>query len=233
MQIQISNYHKANEVLYALDAVERTTVQYLSRLTLQKILYLSGSLAPLKEVILVYLRFNSEKMGPYKGDIQNTLDHLVGVGLVDIIEFKKTKLGALSNYKITDIGKEIVSDLIKYSHEEEKFWWISIVTGLLYSYLEADGLSGTVDEKIKSMIYQDPTYNTYNEKNLFRQLIDLSDKRGLTYQFSGFLKSYLHEGKVIPSDISERKQVEIMVVTFMEYIYTSFLNEANYESGKA
>ena len=228
----------ANEVLYALDAVKETTVGHLSRLTLQKVLYLSGALAPLKDIYLEYLRFNTEVLGPYKGEIQETVDHLVGIGLVDIIYFKRTRRrgikqsGVRSHYVISDIGKEAVNRLILYTHEEEKAWWISLVTGLSYSYLEADGLSGTVDDKIKSIIYQDPTYNTFKKENLFKRLIDLSDKSGLTYQFVEFLKSYSQKSVVIPSDISERKKVEIMLLTFMEYFYTGILNEASNESSK-
>jgi hypothetical protein len=229
----------ANEVLYALDAAKKTSVGHLSRLTLQKVLYLSGSLAPLKDIFLEYLKFNSEMLGPYKGEIQETVDHLVGIGLVDIIYFERTrrrgirKAGARSHYVISDTGEEVVNRLILYPHEEEKDWWISLVTGLSYSYLEAGGLSGTVDEKIKSIIYQDLTYNTFREKNLFRRLIDLTDKRGLTYQFVEFLKNYAHESNVIPSDISERKKVEIMLLTFMEYLYTGSLNEASNDSSTA
>ena len=233
MQLQITNYHMANEILYALDAIEKTRVKYLSRLTIQKILYLAGALAPLKNISLEYLKFNSEKMGPYKGNIQNTLDHLVGIGLSDILDFEKTILGALSSYRISITGKEVVSRLTRYPYEEEKAWWISLISELAYSYLILDDISGTVDEKIKSIVYQDPTYTTYKKRNLFRQLIDLSDESGLTYQYSDFLKSYVHDSDVIPINLTERKQVEIMLVTFMEYLYTGVLNEVSNESSKA
>ena len=239
MYLQLENYHMANEVLYALNAVKKTSVEHLSRLTIQKVLYLSGALAPLKDVFLEYLRFNIEQLGPYTGDIQETVDHLVGIGLVDIIYFKRTKprgakkAGARSHYMISYTGQEVVNRLVIYRHEEEKAWWISIVTGLSYSYLAADGLSGTVDDKIKSIIYQDPTYTTYKKKNVFKKLIDLSDKSNFTYQFTVFLKSYSHESNVIPPDIPERKQVEIMLLTFMEYLYTGVLNETINDSSKA
>lgn len=229
----------ANEVLYALDAVKNTSVGHLSRLTLQKVLYLSGALAPLKDVLLEFLRFNANTFGPYKGDIQETVDHLVGIGLVDIIYFERTNkrgaksAGALSHYEISVTGKEVIKHLVKYPHEEEKAWWISLVTGLTYSYLVADGLTGSVDEKIKSIIYQDPTYTTYKKKKLFRILIDLSDSEGLTYQLSDFLKSYIKGRGVIISDITERKKVEILLVTFMEYLYTGVLNDAGHGSSKA
>ncbi len=231
MYLQLTNYHMANEVLYALDAVNKTTIGHLSRLTLQKVLYLSGALAPLKEIYLEYLSFITEQLGPYKGDIQETVDHLVGIGLVDIIYFERTKprgikqAGVRSHYVISDAGKKVVNSLILYPHEEEKAWWISLTTGLSYAYLEADGLTGTVDEKIRSIIYQDLTYNTFKKKNLLRRLIDLSDKNGLTYQFVEFLKSYSHVSDVMPLGISERKKVEIMLLTFMEYFYTGILNE--------
>lgn len=223
----------ANEVLYALEAAKKTSVGYLSRLTLQKTLYLSGALAPLKKVFLEYMRFITHNFGPYKGEIQETVDHLVGIGLVDIVYFDKTKHGGfLSNYVISNTGEAVIERLIEYRHEEEKHWWISLITGLAYSYITSDGLSGSVDDKIKSLIYQDPTYTTYKERNLFKKLIDLSDKRGLTYQYSEFLKSYVQGRSVTTSDLSERRQVEIMLVTFMEYLYTGVLNEDKNEPSK-
>lgn len=218
----------ANEVLYALNAVNETIVRHLSKLTLQKVLYLSGAFAPLKDVLLEYLKFNAEKLGPYERTIQNTIDHLVGIGLVDVTYFEETnKGGALTHYVITDTGKETVRCLVLYPHEEEKAWWISLVTRLSYSYLVADGLNGTVDEKIRNIVYQDPTYEPYKKKNLFRRLIDLSDKNGLTYQFSEFLKTYSTGNNILSADLSERKKAEIMLVTFMEYLYTGVLNEVN------
>jgi uncharacterized protein YwgA len=181
----------ANEVLYALNAVKKTSLGHLSRLTLQKILYLSGALAPLKDIVLTYLKYNADYLGPYERRIQNTVDHLVGIGLVDVLYFEDTrKGGALTNYGITDTGQEVVHRLVEYSHEEEKAWWISLVTSVAYSYLVADGLSGTVDDKIRALVYKDPTYEPYKQKKLFRHLIDLTDKNGLTYQFTEFIKDY-------------------------------------------
>lgn len=234
MFLQIRNYHMANEILYALNAVTKTLVRHLSRLTLQKVLYLSGALAPLKEVILEYLKFNTEKLGPYERNIQNTVDHLVGIGLVDVVYFDETsKGGALTHYVITDTGKGIVNRLIKYPHEEEKAWWISLVTCLSYTYLAADGLTGTVDAKIRAIVYQDPTYEQLKKKALFRRLIDLSDRNGLTYQLSELLKNYASQSNVLHGDLTQRKKVEIMLVTFMEYLYTGVLNEARHEPAKA
>lgn len=230
MFLQIPNYHMANEILYALSASKKTSVGYLSRLTLQKILYLSGALSPLKDVLLEYLKFNAEMLGPYERRIQNTVDHLVGIGLVDVAYFEETrKGGALTNYIITDTGQIVVDRLIQYSNEEEKAWWISLVISMTYSYLEASDLNGTVDEKVRTMVYQDPTYEPYRKNNLYRRLIDLSDKKGLTYQFIEFIKEYASHNGMLSPDLDERKKVAIMLVAFMEYLYTSVLNETTHE----
>jgi uncharacterized protein YwgA len=228
MFLQIPNYHMANEILYALSASKKTSVGHLSRLTLQKVLYLAGALSPLKDVLLEYLKFNAEKLGPYERNIQNTVDHLVGLGLVDVAYFEETtKGGALTNYIITDTGQEVVDRLIQYSNEEEKAWWISLVTSMIYSYLVANGLNGTVDEKVRTIVYQDPTYEPYRKKNLFRRLIDLSDKKGLTYQLVEFLKEYAKQTDMLSSELDEKKKVSIVLVAFMEYLYTGVLNEAH------
>ena len=227
MLLQLRNYHMANEILYALSAAKKTSVGHLSRLTLQKVLYLSGALAPLKDIALVYIRFNAANLGPYERRIQNTIDHLVGIGLADVIYFDKTKMGgALTNYIITDIGTEVVDRLIKYPNEEEKAWWVSLVTSMVYSYLVSAGLRGTVDDKVRSIVYQDPTYKPYRKEKVYKRLIDLSVANGLTYQFVEFLKEYTKRDNAFSSEFDERKKVAIMLVTFMEYLYTGVLNEA-------
>src|SRR4051812_38083269 len=124
MQIQIKNYKKANEILYVLDSVEGVTGQAASKIVIQKLLYLSACLAPIKDIILAFLKFTRIQRGPYNGEIQNILDHLVAYDLVKIVQFRVIHdKNSIGYYQITEGGKNAVKKLTNYSVEEEKHWW--------------------------------------------------------------------------------------------------------------
>ena len=83
MRLQVNNiesYKKANEILYALEAIKVYGDGIVSKVALQKIIYLSTVLAPIKEIVLSFLRFQYNYRGPWNVDIQNTVDHLVAIG---------------------------------------------------------------------------------------------------------------------------------------------------------
>jgi uncharacterized protein YwgA len=191
MYLQLTNYHMANEILYALNEARSKGEGTLSKLSLQKLLYLSGALAPIKRVILEYLHFITEKRGPYSKDIQNTVDHLVAMGFVEITRFETFRGGALANYRISKVGQTVVDLLLQYPKEAEKCWWISLVTKLVFSYFYGEGLRGKNDEKIKSLVYQDPTYKDLKLKGLFHHLIELDDQKSVTFKLISAMKEYI------------------------------------------
>ena len=136
MRLQVNNidsYKKANEILYALEAIKVYGDGIVSKVALQKIIYLSTVLAPIKEIVLSFLRFQYNYRGPWNVDIQNTVDHLVAIGAVDVVSFKAiSSRKALANYSISTEGSEIVKSLIINSSEEGKFWWITTVSRAAY-----------------------------------------------------------------------------------------------------
>ena len=103
----IHNYHKANEVLYVLAAVEESGGGPVSKIALQKLLYLASALAPIKEVVLEFLHFIYQKRGPYSKDIQNAVDHLVALGVVDVVSFKRQGRAAFANGNLLGRTKHI------------------------------------------------------------------------------------------------------------------------------
>lgn len=225
MYLQLTNYHMANEILYALNEARSKGEGTLSKLSLQKLLYLSGGLAPIKRVILEYLHFITEKRGPYSKDIQNTVDHLVAMGLVEITHFETFRGGSLANYRISKVGQTVVDLLLQYPEEAEKCWWISLVTKLVFSYFYGEGLRGKNDEKIKSLVYQDPTYKDLKLKGLFHHLIELDDQKSVTFKLISAMKEYITKHMPATSKSDDRRSAEILLSAFFEYLYINSLSE--------
>jgi hypothetical protein len=215
----------ANEILYALNEARSKGGGTLSKLSLQKLLYLSGALAPIKRVILEYLHFITEKRGPYSKDIQNTVDHLVAMGLVEITRFETFRGGSLANYRISKVGQTVVDLLLQYPKEAEKCWWISLVTKLVFSYFYGEGLRGKNDEKIKSLVYQDPTYKDLKLKGLFHHLIELDDQKSVTFKLISAMKEYITKHMPATSKSDDRRSAEILLSAFFEYLYINSLSE--------
>jgi hypothetical protein len=215
----------ANEILYALNEARSKGEGTLSKLSLQKLLYLSGGLAPIKRVILEYLHFITEKRGPYSKDIQNTVDHLVAMGLVEITHFETFRGGSLANYRISKVGQTVVDLLLQYPEEAEKCWWISLVTKLVFSYFYGEGLRGKNDEKIKSLVYQDPTYKDLKLKGLFHHLIELDDQKSVTFKLISAMKEYITKHMPATSKSDDRRSAEILLSAFFEYLYINSLSE--------
>jgi uncharacterized protein YwgA len=228
MFLQLTNYHMANEILYALNEAHSRGEGTLSKLSLQKLLYLSGALAPIKRVVLEYLHFITEKRGPYSKDIQNTVDHLVAIGLVEITHFDKIRRGSLANYKISEAGRTVVDLLIQYPREADKSWWISLVTRLIFSYFGGEGLKGKDDEKIKSLVYEDPTYKDLKNRGLFHHLIELDDQKGFTYKLITSMNEYMEKSRLAGSRVNLRRRAEIVLSTFFEYLYINYLSKKSH-----
>lgn len=230
MYLQLKNYKMANEILYVLDAVDNCSNSHVSKLALQKLLYLSGALAPFKNIILSFLHFRYEIRGPYSKDIQNAVDHLVATGLVDIVDFKKTGRFALANYKISEAGIEAAKLLKTYSIEEEKCWWIDTVTRLAAAYTKADGFKDDDLDNIVKLVYQEPTFKVLKDKKRYHYPIDFNNgEKGLTNKLVEFLKNYPESRYLKLTKDNERKNIEILLATFFEYLYVNFLSEKENE----
>lgn len=230
MYLQIrNNYHHFNQILYVLKSIESYSSLPLSKLGLQKLLYFAAVLAPIKKVILSIIQFKRDQRGPYSKEIQNTVDHLVAYGLVEIVEFKKVyKNNSLAYYRITDGGKRAVEKLIKIDTEEEKYWWINLITHISYLFSKEEDLSkeddfGGIDNIVK-LVYQDLEFKVFEDQfgasinetsssassrlvNFTKEFIDLN--------YDGFL------------DVSERSIIELVLVAYFEFLYGRYLTNLN------
>lgn len=220
MYLQLKNYHMANEVLYVLDAAYRDANANISKLYLQKVLYLSSALSPIKDVVLTFLRYACHYRGPFSKDIQNTIDHLVAAGLVDISGINKIENQLYVNYILTIGGEVAVKTLIKYPYEEEKHWWISSVYQLSSIYMHSKKLTGDVDKRIMSLVYQEPTYVDEKQKIDRWKSVDFNKESVPIKQLIEFIKKY-----EINNNKNVRREAEVLLVAFFEYLYLNYINE--------
>lgn len=230
MILQIENFHNSNEILYVLNAVQISKGKSVSKIALQKLLYLSSALAPIKEIILSIIRFQRIQRGPYSKDIQNIVDHLVAYGLVKISDFKVIKdKNAIALYEISDGGKNAVTKLLQYSVEEEKYWWISCISRLSLMYSELDSAENDHEfkglDKIVRIVYQDFTFKETKENSHFRALIDFSDTDAPTANTIKFVKKYIEQNRNLFSFENERFEAELILTAFFNQFYNNYLIE--------
>jgi uncharacterized protein YwgA len=230
MILQLENFHKSNEILYVLDAVYKHKSQSVSKIALQKLLYLSGALAPIKEIILSILKFQRIQRGPYSKDIQNIVDHLVAYGLVKITEFRVIKdRNSSAFYQITSGGQNAVQQLIAYSTEEEKYWWITCISRLSLMYAELDSADDDNEfhglDKIVRIVYQDYTFKETKENSYFRALIDFNETDGPTARTIEFVKDYIETNRNMFSFENERDEAELILVAFFNHFFNNYLVE--------
>lgn len=227
--IRNRNIQKANEILYILNALDEVGKSTVSKVGIQKIYYLSSLLSPIKNVVMSIIRFYSQLRGPYSFEIQNTIDQLVGYGLVDVCAFQTLNYNAsLSEYKINAEGKKVVSLLIKYSKEEEKNWWINFITKCTFIYsrenLYVSNIKYEGFDTIVNLVYKDSTYEVIKKNAMKNYPIDIDNKNLPTNELIEFVKSYIDKNKEKLNLGNERTTAEIIILTYFEFLYSKFLD---------
>ncbi len=230
MILQLDNFHNSNEILYVLHSINVSKGKPVSKIALQKLLYLSAALAPVKEIILSIIRFKRIQRGPYSKDIQNIVDHLVAYGLVEIKDFEIIKdKNAIALYEIAEGGINAVERLLQYSVEEEKYWWISCISKLSLMYSELDSAENDNEfkglDKIVRIVYQDYTFKETKENSCFRALIDFNDVDKATARTIKFVKNYIKENREMFAFKSERFESELILSAFFNHFYNNYLIE--------
>lgn len=227
--IQIDNFQTSNEILFVLDSISKNAEENLSKLGLQKILYLTKVLEPIKEIIINTLEFLTEKRGPYSKEIQNLIDHLTAHGLVSITDFKIIfGKNSLAYYEITPVGESVVEKLKKIPIQEEKYWWIDVISRLTIIYsnkieLENDNKFFDLD-RIVRLVYQDPTYNLFKQDNNWKYSINFErQEENSTKWIIDFVKKYIEQNNLISNNKSIRGNAELITIAFFEYYFLSYL----------
>ena len=220
-------FKRSNEVLYVFYSADELTLPFLSKIGIQKCIYLSEVLSPLKKIILSFMDFIYLHKGPYSKDIQNILDHLVSMNAIEVDSFSTHKKNLYVNYKITEIGESLVENLIYDPMEKEKLEWIRIVMRLIDAYKDAFDLSqeyGGVD-KIIDLVYQEPSFYEIKQRNGKGELIPMGDKNNLTMELIHFLEKV---EEALPRRFNREKYKldwETVLLAFFEYLYVKYLSE--------
>ena len=101
-------FRRLNEILYVLYSVRKLNLSNISKIGVQKCIYLCEILSPLREIILSFINFIYWHRGPYSKDVQNLLDYLVSIDAVNVVSFSTYGANSYANYMITEAGCELV-----------------------------------------------------------------------------------------------------------------------------
>jgi len=223
---------KANEILYVLDSLKYCGDQHISKIGLQKILYLAASLAPIKDVILSILLFQRWNRGPYSKDIQNIINYLVKKNLVIALEYRQIRgKNSLVNYKISPRGTEKVSNLIKSIKDEKIHWWIKTITILADTYSKQSELLDDQEykglDKITRLVYRDPTFIQIDEQKGRGGWYDLSEPSNETKKIIEYVINYVENSQFLSLEVEneqdERRLAELIAVAFFEYLISDYV----------
>jgi len=227
------SYKQLNEILYVFYIGEKLGWSDISKIGVQKCIYLSEILAPLKEVILSFLNFVYAKRGPYSKDIQNWLDYLVSLGAIEVVKFVKYDRSTFVNYKISESGKMIVESLITDAQEKEKYEWIKLVLRVINAYKDASGIGRRYEgvDKIIDLVYEEPSFREVQTKGR-GEFIQMTVKDNQTAKLMDFLKNI--EKTELPQILKKepKSDLETILVMFFEHLYLDFLSERREEYGQ-
>ena len=221
-------FKRSNEILYLFYSADELGLPFLSKIGIQKCIYLSEVLSPLKEIVLSFLNFIYLHKGPYSKDVQNILDHLVSMNAIEVDSFSTyEKKNSYVNYKIAEAGKSLVENLIYDPMEKEKLQWIRIVMRLIDAYKDAFDLSEEYSgmDKIIGLVYQEPSFHEIKQRNGKEELIPMGDKNTLTMKLIHFLEKV---EEVLPPKFDREKyklDLETVLLAFFEYLYVEYLSE--------
>ncbi len=228
-----------SDILYALDAVSKYSDGIVSKIAIQKILYLVRAFSPIKNIILDYLRFHYQIHGPWSKEIQNGIDRLVGEGFVKAEYYKKTDVKhSRTDYMITSEGKVLVKDLITIDIEKEKHWWISSIARLCIIYSNENyktkwnGL-----DKIADLVYQEPTfanslkkYKKKNDSNKYKngfrkRYINFERKNNTIKELIEFINIHFEKYSISIKKENEYQNAEIILANFFEFLFVKILSK--------
>lgn len=228
-----SVFSTSKTVLYALYACSENENSRVSKIAIQKLLYLSVIFAPIKNIILDFIKYQFQTNGPYSKEVQNAIDSLVSKGQVIIVNYAKSKRGTHIDYEISEGGKSLVRELIETEEEMENFWWISSICKLAIIYSKEDyQTKKTGLDKIVDFVYQEPTFlkskigkkSEEDYKKGYRKLpIRFNLKKGTSNELISFSKQYLKRNNIKIDKTNEKWIAELLLFNFFEFLYNKIL----------
>ncbi|MEQ9120352.1 hypothetical protein [Fulvivirga sp.] len=222
----VGEFKMAAEILYALDAVSKLNGNYsVSRVAIQKVMYLSVVLAPIKNLAIELANFIAHYQGPYNKHIQNTIDHLVGTNYVELESYKRYNNRLLANYTITKRGRNAIEKLRRMPEEEEKQWWISIIVRLSNVHLNNVRNSRWEGfDRIVDLVYADPTFSNHlQDQGRGKSKIDFDSTE--TKELISYAKNFIGKDRTVIKQMGERKIAEMILVGFFDFMLGKHLEE--------
>lgn len=217
---------RSNEILYLFSGANTLDWPFISKIGVQKCLYLSEILSPLKEIILSFLNFIYLHKGPYSKDVQNILDYLVSLNAIEVVSFTTIGRSAYVDYKITEAGESLANNLILYPVEKEKFDWISTLMKVIDAYKGCYGLGEEFKgvDRIIALVYQEPSFKDLWQKQAKWEMIPFGADNKLTTELINFLKT-IEQKLPLKFDRSRYKlDLETLLLSFFEYLYVEHLS---------
>jgi hypothetical protein len=218
-------YKKMNEILYVLYAGKELGWKHVSKIGVQKLIYLSEVLAPLKEIILSFLNFIYHRKGPYSSDVQNILDHLVALDAIKVVSFEQYGKSAFVNYEISETGEYLVKNLIFDNVEKEKFNWIRLALKIVDAYKDIFEIGQHFKniDKIIDLVYQEPSFKEIQKKGR-GTFIPIGYEDNPAVKLLEFLKTVEKEEIPLLFKRNPQEDLETILLMFFEYLYVEFLS---------
>lgn len=225
-RIENESLKRSNEILYLFSGANTLNWPFISKIGVQKCLYLSEILSPLREIILSFLNFIYLHRGPYSKDVQNILDYLVSLDAIEVVSFTTIGRSAYVDYRITEAGESLVNNLVLYPVEKEKFDWISTVMKVIDAYKGCYGLGEEFKsvDKIIALVYQEPSFKDLWQREAKGEIIPFGVENKLTLELIDFLKTVEQK---LPSKFDRSRyklDLETILLSFFEYLYVEHLS---------
>jgi hypothetical protein len=225
-RIENESLKRSNEILYLFSGADTLNWPFISKIGVQKCLYLSEILSPLREIILSFLNFIYLHRGPYSKDVQNILDYLVSLDAIEVVSFTTIGGSAYVDYRITEAGESLVNNLVLYPVEKEKFDWISTVMKVIDAYKGCYGLGKEFKgvDKIIDLVYQEPSFKDLWQRGAKGEIIPFGVENKLTLELLDFLKTVEQK---LPSKFDRNRyklDLETILLSFFEYLYVEHLS---------
>jgi len=226
MVLDNETFKRLNEILYLFYSADKLKWPSISKIGVQKCIYLSEILSPLREIVLAFLNFVYWHRGPYSKDVQNILDHLVSINAIEVISFSTYGTSSYVDYRITEAGKSLVENLICYPTEREKSDWISIIMKIIDAYKGSFNLGEQYRgvDKIIDLVYQEPSFKEVKQRESRWELIPVGYENNLTMELVHFLEN-IEQNLPQKLDRSMYKlNLETILLSFFEYLYVEHLS---------
>lgn len=219
---------RSNEILYLFSAADSLKWPSVSKIGVQKCLYLAEILSPLRDIVLSFLNFIYLHKGPYSKDIQNVLDYLVSLDAIEVASFTTAGSNAYANYRITEAGESLVRNLVIYPIEREKLEWMHTTLKIIDAYKGCYGLNEQYKgiDKIIDLVYQEPTFKEIRQRQAKWEIIPFGMENKLTIELINFLKTIEQE---LPDTFDKDRyklSLETILLSFFEYLYVEHLSES-------